>query len=164
MEIYIGVKIIKAKPMTLGEYNKYRGWDIPENENPSKEGCLVEYMDSPDKNHDNHENYISWSPRDAFKKAYSKSDGLPFGLAIEAIRKGKKVCRKGWNGKGMFVYYVAASSYPVSRNYDSAVKGLFANDMVPYRAYMALKTAQNDIATWAPSGSDALAEDWMIID
>jgi len=29
-------------------------------------------------------------------------------------------------------------------------------DMVPYRAYWALKTAQNDVATWAPSGSDTL--------
>jgi hypothetical protein len=36
--------------------------------------------------------------------------------------------------------------------------------MVPYRAYIALKTAQEDIATWAPSGSDALAEDWCTIE
>ncbi len=89
---------------------------------------------------------------------------MTFGEAIEAIKDGEKAARKGWNGKGMFIYYVAANSYPVSGNPGSAVKGMFKNDMVPYRHYIALKTAQNDIATWSPSTSDALAEDWEIID
>lgn len=35
MKQYIGTKIIKAKPMTRGEYNIHRGWKIPENENPA---------------------------------------------------------------------------------------------------------------------------------
>jgi hypothetical protein len=43
------------------------------------------------------------------------------------------------------------------------MKGIFPNDMVPYRHYIALKTAQNDVATWSPSTSDALAEDWEIV-
>lgn len=34
--------------------------------------------------------------------------------------------------------------------------------MVPYRAYLALKTVDNDVATWVPSVSDILAEDWYI--
>jgi hypothetical protein len=87
-----------------------------------------------------------------------------FGEAIEALKLGKSVAREGWNGKGMFVYHVAANSYPVERNSNSAVKGMFENDMVPYREYLALKTAQNDVATWSPSTSDALAEDWLILD
>jgi hypothetical protein len=41
-----------------------------------------------------------------------------------------------------------------------AIKGQFTDDMVPYREYWALKTAQNDIAVWQPSGSDSLANDW----
>lgn len=35
---YIGTKMIKAKPMNRGDYNKYRGWTIPEGENPADEG------------------------------------------------------------------------------------------------------------------------------
>ena len=31
--------------MTRGEYNHYRNWDIPENEDPSEQGYLVEYVD-----------------------------------------------------------------------------------------------------------------------
>ena len=39
---YRGVKHVYAAPMMLGEYNKYRGWDIPEKEDPNKPGYLVE--------------------------------------------------------------------------------------------------------------------------
>ena len=35
---------------------------------------------------------------------------MTFGIAIEAMKKGNKVARRGWNGKGMFVVYQKA--YP----------------------------------------------------
>lgn len=57
---YIGVKQIKATPMTRGEYNKYRGWKIPKDEDPKDEGYLVEYTGG----------YQSWSPKDAFEKSH----------------------------------------------------------------------------------------------
>lgn len=60
MRNYIGTKLIQAKPMTRGEYNQYRGWAIPADENPADEGYLVKYSDS----------YVSWSPKDVFEKAY----------------------------------------------------------------------------------------------
>lgn len=85
---------------------------------------------------------------------------LTFGQAVEAAKRGLKVSRAGWNGAGMYAYIVPASSYPAQTDVAKAQFG----EMVPYRAYWALKTAQNDIATWAPSGSDSLADDWQIID
>ena len=39
---------------------------------------------------------------------------MNFGEAIQALKTGKKVARCGWNGKGMFAYYVPANSYPVT--------------------------------------------------
>lgn len=36
---------------------------------------------------------------------------MNFGQAIEALKNGKKVARTGWNGKGMFLYYVPADAY-----------------------------------------------------
>jgi len=102
MKKYIGVNIIEAKPMNLGDYNKFKGWEIPDDENPEKEGYLVKYSDD----------YISWSPSDAFDDAYRKTDELTFGLAIEALRKGNKVARLGRNGEGMFIYYVPPNCYP----------------------------------------------------
>lgn len=103
MERYIGTKIISAKPMTRGAYNRYRGWTIPEDENPADEGYLVEYQDSPTKNTPDHDNYVSWSPKDVFDRAYRKTDGMSFGLAVEAMKKGHRVARYLWD-KGNLIF------------------------------------------------------------
>ena len=39
---------------------------------------------------------------------------VDFGEAIKLLKNGKKVSRKGWNGVGMYAYYVPANSYPAS--------------------------------------------------
>ena len=86
-------------------------------------------------------------------------NNLNFGQAIEAAKAGRRVARSGWNGAGMYAYIVPAKQFPAVTEIARKEFG----DLVPYRAYWALKTAQNDVATWAPSGSDSLAEDWMIL-
>ena len=85
---------------------------------------------------------------------------MDFGDAIKAAKQGKKIARIGWNGSGMFAYIVPANSYPASTE---IMKDYFKGELVPYRAYWALKTAQEDVAMWSPSGSDSLAEDWVIL-
>ena len=45
MEKYIGTKMIEVRVMNRGEYNKYRGWSLPRNENPEDEGYFVKYQD-----------------------------------------------------------------------------------------------------------------------
>lgn len=147
---YIGTKMLTALFMPLGDYNIFKGWQIPENEDPLREGYRVTYPDG----------YISWSPKEIFEESYREISAMNFGLATEAAKQGQKVARAGWNGSGMFAYIVPANSYPPSTD---AMKEYFKGEKVPYRAYWALKTAQNDVATWAPSGSDSLAEDWMIV-
>ena len=75
MKKYIGTKLIEAKPMTLGEYNVFRGWKIPDNEDPTREGYLVQYPDS----------YVSWSPKEIFEAAYlqvNDNKALPSGVSI----------------------------------------------------------------------------------
>jgi hypothetical protein len=85
---------------------------------------------------------------------------MDFGMALWNLKNGNKVAREGWNGAGMFAYMVPAASYPATTE---AAKSHFGDSLVPYRAYFALKTAQGDVATWVPSGSDILAEDWVVI-
>jgi len=87
---------------------------------------------------------------------------LNFGQAIEAAKQGKKVARKNWNGKGMFIYYVPENKYHASGNTLGTMKGIFEDDMVPYGAYIAMKTAQNNVVPWLASQTDVLAEDWVI--
>jgi hypothetical protein len=64
---YIGFKVVKAEPMNLGDYNKFRGWTIPANENPEKEGYKIVYPDG----------YVSWSPKEIFDQAYLEVDPNP---------------------------------------------------------------------------------------
>lgn len=70
MDTYIGTKMVKARPMGRAEYNDYRGWELPFDEEGSDKGYLVEFIDGGQPNHPDHEGYISWSPDKVFKKAY----------------------------------------------------------------------------------------------
>ena len=62
MNLYIGIKGIKAKPMSRAEYTIYRGWELPSDECGEDEGFLIEYIDGGEPNHKDHDGYISWSP------------------------------------------------------------------------------------------------------
>ena len=70
---FIGTKSVLATTMTRGEYNEYRGWTIPENEDPTEQGYLVEYVDGGKPNDDRHKGYISWSPREVFEQSYHQA-------------------------------------------------------------------------------------------
>ena len=59
-------KTVHAKPMKRGEYNVYRGWSIPENEDPEELGYLVVYNKGTDAH------YESWSPKSVFDDGYSE--------------------------------------------------------------------------------------------
>ena len=149
MKTYIGTKIIEAKPMTRGDYNIFRGWQIPENENPADEGYLVKYPDG----------YISWSPKSVFEEAYRECDSMSFGLAIEAMKKGKKVKRKGWNGKNQYIElasnisYVSADKAIVNCEHDA-----IGNQAI---AFVGISGVQMG---WLASQADMLAEDWVFVD
>ena len=160
--LYEGTKRVRVKPMNRGDYNSYRGWEVPADENPADEGYLVEYVDGGKSNPAAHAGYISWSPKDVFERAYHEvGQGLSFGDALKALKAGRRVARAGWNGKGMFVYFVPPASYPVQTG---AAKAHFGEGaMVPYNAYMAIKNVNETVSTWVPSVNDCLAEDWEIL-
>ena len=162
MKMFIGTKMILARPMGRGEYNTYRGWQIPLDENPADEGFLVEYVDGGASNHPGHAGYISWSPKDVFERAYRLSSGLDFGGALEALKAGHRVARAGWNGKGMFVYYVRAAAYLAQSA--AAIEYFGKNAYVPYAPYLALKGVDERVSTWVPSINDVLAEDWVVLE
>lgn len=167
MEMFIGTKIIFATPMTRGEYNNYRNWVIPSDENPEDAGFLVEYTDGGAPNHPNHVGYISWSPEVAFRSAYQPTTAMNFGHAIEMLKRGGKVARKGWNGKGMWLVLVPGT--PAAQ----------LKEGTPYRT--ALNTSECEILPhidmwttnaegrramlpgWLASQSDMLADDWMVV-
>lgn len=160
-QIYYGTKKVSAKPMTRKQYNDYRGWELPEDEKGDDAGYMVEYLDGGKPNHKNHDGYISWSPKEQFDKAYQPLNGLNFGHALVALKEGKRVARKGWNGKGMFIFLVPGSTFKVNRH---PLLGIYEEGTeINYHAHIDMKTADGKVVPWLASQTDALAEDWEVI-
>lgn len=155
MKDYIGVKVVTAELMSRGEYNEYRGWKIPSDENPEDEGYHIRYPDG----------YESWCPKKQFNEAYRKCDNMTFGIAIEAMKKGNKVARRGWNGKGMFVVYQKAYPNGIPCNKQTAEAwGLNEGDLFICNPYFQIKNVDASHSMWVPSINDCLAEDWIIVE
>ena len=58
MKKFIGTKIVEAEPMNRGEYNTYRGWQIPKDENPADEGYHIRIAPVQQNNTDNQTIYF----------------------------------------------------------------------------------------------------------
>ena len=127
--------------MNLGFYNQFRWWKIPENENPEREGYLVQYPDG----------YISWSPKEVFEEAYRENGQMNFGHALEFLKQGKRVCRSGWNDK-IFVFMRS----PDNEKY--------AEVQIQLPASLYLYANGKIISEWTCSQENMFAEDWMVLD
>lgn len=146
MESYIGTKIIHAEPQ----------------ERDGKPGYKVQYPDG----------YVSWSPDYAFEEAYRRCDQMNFGLALEALKKGHKVARRGWNGKGMFIVLMPALKLPpynttntARKVNDRTAKWIGEDQPLDCQPYIAMYTAQKKWQPgWLASQADMLADDWEVID
>lgn len=138
MKKYVGVKQVWAE--------KCKAWKDAGGHKIGDDGYKVIYKDG----------YESWSPADVFEDAYREINGLTFGMAIELLKKGFKMRRRGWNGKGIFI----ALHRPWS-----------GDDMTHSYIYIdttGLQTDNSDApknrVPWLASQTDMLAEDWEIAD
>lgn len=160
MKQYIGTKIIEAEPayrVTTSNQNKCIAslYDPIPVGSDIELGYKVRYEDG----------YVSWSPKEAFEKAYRPTNGMTFGLAIEAAKKGKKITRRGWNGKGMWVIYRTGypDGIPCNKNTADAV-GIPEGTLFKVRPYLQMKCVDDSFQMWLASQSDILAEDWEIVE
>lgn len=85
------------------------------------------------------------------------------GSAVNHAKQGGKFARNGWNSLEQYVYYVPAASYPAQRNLNGTMIGEFEDDMVEYNDYLAIKLPNGTVSPWAPSGSDAVATDFILL-
>ena len=154
MEKYLGVKVINAEPMTAKDFSNLTG-----KLQPGEDGYKVVYEDG----------YTSWSPKDVFEKAYRKLDGLTFGLAIEALKLGMIVARKGWNGNGMFIMKqipaeISLDIIPKMQSVQQSAKDVLLErgTTLKYDNQMLIIKLDGTADSWVPSSSDVFAEDWVI--
>jgi len=71
---------------------------------------------------------------------------LTIGEAVTLLRAGHRMCRYGWNGKGMFL--------------ELQVPDTHSKMTLPY---VYLKTADGNLVPWLCLQTDLLARDWMIV-
>ena len=171
MKQYIGTKIVKMRPMNRAEYNIFRGWALPADEDGTDEGYLVEYLDGGKPNVAGHDGYVSWSPKAQAENAYRETDGMSFGLALEALKKGLKVCRVGWNGKGMWLSLshheigrgVSHEKFWSKNNSEFALNQPFGCAEV--EPCITMKTVRDTIQMgWNATQSDMMADDWQVVE
>lgn len=93
---------------------------------------------------------------------------MTFGEAIEAVKVGKKIQREGWNGKGMFVFYMRGMTGQIDDFMAPAIRKLFPSGTklatAPYLALCAVPPRGTDgkyiVPGWLASQTDILADDW----
>ena len=154
MEKDIGTKIIEAVPayrckdscgktvITQSEEDAFTNYQVAE------EGYRVRYPDG----------YESWSPKDVFEEAYRKTDDMNFGLAIEAVKKGEKVARKGWNGKNQYVQLATNIRYMTfAKKIVNAEHSAIGNKALAFVGTSGIQLG------WLASQADMLADDWYIV-
>ena len=78
---------------------------------------------------------------------------MNFGHATKLMQdaEGARVRRSGWNGKGMFLFYVKPSDWTLTNGH---------TDNFPLLPFIAMKTADDKIVPWLASQTDVLASDW----
>jgi len=85
---------------------------------------------------------------------------MSFSLAVCALKEGKKVARKNWNGKEMYLYKaVVELPYPPLSENVAWVAGTFGNS-----EFIIMKTADNKLIPWLASQTDLLADDWIVVE
>lgn len=164
MKRYIGTKVIEARPGTMAEAQALKD-NVPldvqyqifkKAGTVDKDGYIVKYPDG----------YISWSPKHVFEEAYKQCDNMTFGFAIDAMKRGYKVARKGWNG--MFLYIQDGSRVFTHNLRADAIKDYCMSRVIQHvniNPHIDMKAADGSLVIgWTPSQLDMLADDWIIVE
>ena len=87
--------------------------------------------------------------------AIESREQMNFGQAIEMLKKGLKVARKGWNGNGIFIELQVPDAHSKMTQPYIFIDTLGLQTSNP--------NAPKGRVPWLASQADMLAEDWIII-
>lgn len=85
---------------------------------------------------------------------------MKFGDALYRLRKGDRVRRDGWNGKGMYVCYMPPKVIQQARNLYDMADGEPVYDSITINEHFLIRNVDKTFSTWVPSVNDCFAEDW----
>lgn len=168
MKSYIMSKVVKAVPVKLVNgvqwpeglpLPKQRGvMPVSENCGCTNPGPAIEegYMFLTEQD----DEFLQYMKAEEFEACCRDADNMDFGDAIAVMKDGARVARKGWNGKGQYVFLAYEADFVTDTDISAFdVKDVEVGDM------LVLKTAQDTFQPgWLASQADMLAEDWYIVD
>lgn len=86
-----------------------------------------------------------------------------FGWALQCLKQGKAVARKGWNGKGMFLTLQPGSTVEGQMMRNEPAKQFYGDNKVNITAHIDMKAADGTyVVGWLASQTDMLSEDWEL--
>lgn len=105
-----------------------------------------------------------------FEKAYREVGSVNFGGAINLLKAGLAVRRKGWNGKGLFIVkqvpaHITGDIIPKMQSLPQIAKDILMkreNPHIDYTNQMLIINPDGRADSWVPSSSDVFAEDWEV--
>lgn len=109
---------------------------------------------------------------DIFNKTYEpvwpRETDLDFSGALNYVRQGMRCSRRGWNGKGQYIYMTKGSNvtyrYLKENTRKMIINSFDKDDSVEIMPHIDMKNAQNQlIIGWAPTQTDMLSNDWYIV-
>ncbi len=172
----MGWKQVRAsQPMTKLEYCSYRGWELPEGEDPNEMVRVVEYAPEEGKKSNmadkGHVGYVSMSPVSVFDTAYMPNGQLRFGDVVSALKAGLPVRRSSWSADHFIFRQVPAAIgseiVPKMQSLPEHVKTLFTKsfekeqlDAIYYNNQIAYVGDSNLVKGYSADAEDILAEYW----
>ena len=157
---YIRMHKVDAEPMKFGEfkdkYPKSGGANVERG--ADDDGYVIFYRGGE---------YVSWCPKKEFEDVSRPCDGMTFGMAVEAMKRGWKVTRLGWNGKGMYIWVVPGSTVSGCNTITDPHLAEIdkAEGEIRFLGSIRMRTATGDVLTgWLASQTDMLAEDWAVVE
>lgn len=94
---------------------------------------------------------------------------MDFGDAIRALKRGQRVARRGWNGRGMWIALTPGSVFPAADARIGHAAHHRAQEVpdgeISLLPHLDMRAADGSMVIgWLASQTDMLAEDWFVVE
>ena len=167
MKTYICTKMINAVPVkTVNGVPWPAGLPLPavtEKGEPvdccCSVGCEPVFEDGYMFTTSEDDKYPQYMSAADFEKMCRCTEAMTFGDALAALKCGKRVARKGWNGKNQYVELAYAISYK-----NRAGETVNPDHQAIGNMVLAFCGTSGIQLGWLASQADMLAEDWYVVE
>lgn len=92
---------------------------------------------------------------------------MTFGQALDALKAGRRVARRGWNGRGMWLALTPGSVVAPEHARSGAAAALAAlepGEPIRVAPHIDMRAADGTLVIgWLASQTDMLADDWEVL-